>query len=253
MKNIVFSITSLRFKFNAYPLCLVACLFLCFSLNSFGALYDRGNGLIYDDVLNITWLQDANYAFTSGYSIVNAVGEIEENQVNIQADGRMGWEAAITWVSQLSYAGYNDWRLPSANLMNSSNPCDANDGSCDFGYNNTTAEVGHMFYKNLNNAAFTPILTNISFTDSTSGLIKSFINVKSDKYWYQDELESNSTEDAWSFDASDGDNSDDSKVDSSYAWAVHDGDIGASPVPVPAAAWLFGSALAGLGVLRKKK
>ncbi len=36
---------------------LVACLFLCVSLNSFGALYDRGNGLIYDDILNITWLQ----------------------------------------------------------------------------------------------------------------------------------------------------------------------------------------------------
>lgn len=25
------------------------------------ALYDRGGGLVYDDVLNVTWLQDANY------------------------------------------------------------------------------------------------------------------------------------------------------------------------------------------------
>lgn len=31
------------------------------------ALWDRGNGMIYDDVLNVTWLQDANYAKTSGY------------------------------------------------------------------------------------------------------------------------------------------------------------------------------------------
>ena len=31
------------------------------------ALFDRGGGLIYDDVLNVTWLQDANYAKTSGY------------------------------------------------------------------------------------------------------------------------------------------------------------------------------------------
>ena len=31
--------------------------------NSAGAsLFDRGNGLIYDDDLNITWLQNANYA-----------------------------------------------------------------------------------------------------------------------------------------------------------------------------------------------
>ena len=32
----------------------------------YAALHDRGSGLIYDDVLNITWLQDANYAKTSG-------------------------------------------------------------------------------------------------------------------------------------------------------------------------------------------
>ena len=30
-------------------------------------LFDRGNGLIYDDVLDVTWLQDAQYAKISGY------------------------------------------------------------------------------------------------------------------------------------------------------------------------------------------
>lgn len=30
-------------------------------------LYDRGGGLIYDDVLDITWLQDANYGAGSSY------------------------------------------------------------------------------------------------------------------------------------------------------------------------------------------
>jgi hypothetical protein len=30
-------------------------------------LIDRGGGLIYDNVLDVTWLQDANYAKTSGY------------------------------------------------------------------------------------------------------------------------------------------------------------------------------------------
>ena len=45
----------------------VACLFVVISSSSHAALYDRGNGLIYDDVLNITWMQDANYAKTSGY------------------------------------------------------------------------------------------------------------------------------------------------------------------------------------------
>lgn len=41
-------------------------------------LYDRGGGLIYDDVLNITWLQDANYA-----------------------DGKMTWADADAWADGL--------------------------------------------------------------------------------------------------------------------------------------------------------
>jgi hypothetical protein len=38
------------------------------------------------------------------------------------------------------------------------------------------------------------------------------------------------------------------------AWAVRDGDVAASVVPLPAAAWLFGSGLLGLfGVSRRKQ
>lgn len=59
-------------------------------------LWDRGGGLIYDDYFNITWLQDANYAETSGYD----------------EDGQMNWQAALGWVQQLEYRGYRDWYLP---------------------------------------------------------------------------------------------------------------------------------------------
>ena len=38
------------------------CLTACGIGTSHAALIDRGGGLIYDDVLNITWLQDAGYA-----------------------------------------------------------------------------------------------------------------------------------------------------------------------------------------------
>ena len=35
---------------------------LLFSVTSvYAELHDRGGGLIYDDVLDVTWLQDANY------------------------------------------------------------------------------------------------------------------------------------------------------------------------------------------------
>lgn len=49
-----------------------------FSLFVIGALYDRGNGMIYDDLSNVAWLQDANYAHSSGYD----------------SDGLMTWNEA---------------------------------------------------------------------------------------------------------------------------------------------------------------
>ena len=65
-------------------------------------LHDRGGGLLYDDVLDVTWLQDANYAGTTGYG----------------HSGKMDWSEAHAWVSKLVYhdsvrnVDYTGWRLP---------------------------------------------------------------------------------------------------------------------------------------------
>ena len=133
-----------------------------FTVSAQAALYDRGNGMIYDDVLDITWLQDANYAQTSGYA----------------SGGRMTWANANTWAANLSYGGFDDWRLASANLINGASPCFDYDGSCDRGYNNTTGELGHMFYNNLGNLGSKDIngviqagggVTRSHFVDGGSG------------------------------------------------------------------------------------
>ncbi len=58
-------------------------------------LVDRRSGMLYDTVLNVTWLQDANYAKTSGDG----------------ADGLMNCTQANTWANNLVYGGYSDWRL----------------------------------------------------------------------------------------------------------------------------------------------
>jgi hypothetical protein len=79
-------------------------------------LWDRGGGLIYDDVLDITWLQDANYAQTSGYD----------------GDGLMAWGDAVAWADSLVYGGYDDWRL-------STTP------GTTTGYINE-GEMGHLYY-----------------------------------------------------------------------------------------------------------
>lgn len=59
-------------------------------------LIDLGGGMIYSTDMDTTWLIDAKYAMTSGYD----------------ADGLMTWQEANTWVQNLSYGGFSDWRLP---------------------------------------------------------------------------------------------------------------------------------------------
>ena len=89
-------------QFNSLK--LTVCAALCFlGINSASAaLYDRGGGLIYDSDLNITWLQDFNYAKTSGYD----------------ADGIMSWDEAKAWADVLTVRGYDDWRLPTFDNTN---------------------------------------------------------------------------------------------------------------------------------------
>ena len=229
---------------KSFLLRLAACLFVVVSSSSHAALYDRGNGLIYDDFLDITWMQDANYAHTSGYAAANAFSS-PFGASSIQADGRMGWDAAITWADQLSYGGFDDWRLPKAEIR----PPNPNRPPVS-GFNVITSELGVMFYGNLDNGRYDTILNNVSFTDATpGGGTESFLNVQSHVYWSGEEHHIYSYS-AWNFVTEFGLQGVSGKDGLSYSWAVRDGDV--STVPVPAAAWLFGSALAGLLVGRRK-
>jgi len=90
------------------------------------ALIDRGGGMIYDNILNITWLADWNYAKTQYNTTDGAQGD---------ADGQMDWTTAVGWANDLAYGGYDDWRLPSAGTW----PRDGFGGG---------GELGYMFYVN---------------------------------------------------------------------------------------------------------
>ena len=54
---------------------------------------DWSNGYegVYDDVLDITWLADANYAKTSGFDF----------------DGNVTWQQAKDWANDLTYSGFS--------------------------------------------------------------------------------------------------------------------------------------------------
>jgi len=216
------------------------------------ALYDRGGGMIYDDVLKITWLQDANYARTSGYD----------------ADGKMTYAEATAWASNLKFGGYNDWRLPTINsdisFCNSSNWSYAG-GDC--GFNVRTVEGGkvisemaHMYYNNMRlNAYLDPSGAGIYptsnwgiFGNGTSNGVDLttygekdlalFTNVQA--YMYGLGKTNVSGNHQFVFFMLYGEQNVSSSDSEVFAWAVRDGDV--APVPAPPAFILM---LTGLGLL----
>jgi hypothetical protein len=224
-------------------LALATSLFL--SLNANAALYDRGNGMIYDSTLNITLLQDANYAKTSGYAAAYN-----------DPRGIMTWSQATTWAANLVYGGYSDWRLASARLIG--NDSTSFNGSTDVSYNNTRSELGYLFFELGNKSLYSTAgvegtdygLRNTTFIDAGTNQSVSFLNVENFDYWEAELYKRNSSK-SWNFSTYWGLNGYYDNSNKFYAWAVRDGDVAA--VPIPSAAWLFGSCLIGLaGVVRRK-
>lgn len=199
------------------------------------SLVDRGGGLIYDNVLNITWLQDANYAKTSGYDV----------------DGKMNWYEAMTWAEGLVYGGYSDWRLPGVKPANGEyfTGTYSNNGTADIGYNinSTSSEMAYLHYSNLGNMGL--LIPNGDFSGCQNNLpnmcmynVGIFHTLQAATYWSMTGLASDS---AFNFNMSTGGQGGNTKTgDNFYAWAVRDGDV--SPVPAPPAFILI---LTGLGLL----
>ncbi|MGR8930686.1 MAG: hypothetical protein ACU836_08590 [Gammaproteobacteria bacterium] len=224
------------------------------------SLVDRGGGLIYDDVLNVTWLQDANYAQTSGYS----------------ATGKLDWNSAQDWAANLVYhdsvrnVDYSDWRLAYNTPVNgiNFNYSITFNGSTDVGYNITSpmSELAYMYYVNLgligkysttgfiqddfgifSNGTFNGV-NQSSFGQNNVGLVT---NLQANVYWSGIE-DAQHPDWAWIFRTIWGDQSYATKASPCcYAWAVRPGDV--SAIPVPGAIWLFCGALLGLLVVNRRK
>ncbi len=236
------------------------------------ALLDRGGGLIYDDILNVTWLQDANYAKTSGYITP------EGRNVTI-THGGMTWSEAKVWADNLNYidtvhnTNWSNWRLPTLTPVNGINITDTGqtDGGTDGSYNisapgsvfagSTASELAYMFFNNLENLAYFPVGEETWSEGPQAGWSNQpksgpFSNLENFG-WFVTNTNVDLPfieDDAWGFNFKTGLQSGfDITNKANFAWAVADGDIvGASAVPIPAAVWLFGSGLIGfLGLVKK--
>lgn len=204
----------------------------------------------YDDVLNITWIGNTNLAESNTFGVLGIV-----------PDGRMTWDQANEWIvgmNAVAYLGKSDWRLPE--IVDTGTT-----GCVDFVYSGTdcgmnvdvaTSELAHLYYSTLGNQAVydnTQTLRACASEGPNFCLtnLGPFANLGRNDYWSSTEyLVDPPYNSAWFFSFHDGGQVYRGKGEVMLSWAVRSGDF--SVVPIPAAIWLFGSALGAVVTLRRK-
>jgi hypothetical protein len=174
------------------------------TISAYAELIDRGGGLIYDTDMNITWLQDASYAYTSEYDpdgLMNRNDALDRND-------------ALVWADQLEYGGYDDWRLPSLRDKDGNYPDDV-------GYDLNTTEFGYLYYVELGNPSGGPLVNVYPFTNIPPPSPPWSDTIP---YWSSTEIPTNPDGGRYflfnSGQVGGGDN-----WNEYYAWALRDGDV----------------------------
>jgi len=186
------------------------------TVSAHALLQDNGDGTITqlrNDSSKLLWLQDAN------------------------TTGEMDFFAAYDWINALSYAGYDDWRLPSSLNSDGSGPCG-------FAVNCTDSEMGYMYYIELGNTAGAGGFTNMG----------DFQNLQPDAYW-SETLFDTDPDLHWVFVFRDGGQTVDDTISINYAWAVRDCPectIAVVPEPISSTLFIVGGATLGFRRFRKK-
>lgn len=132
---------------HAWRLAAVLALATAVPLTSLAALQARDANLdsvvdgYFDNVLNLTWVRNAQLAS----------GSPQDDGSN-NSDGLLTWASAQTWVAGLTVAGVGGWRLPSIDTA-------CNGSGTGYGCNAPAGELGYMFYVNLGGLATLPIST----------------------------------------------------------------------------------------------
>lgn len=213
--------------FRSAAITLALCLA---TISAQAALLSRSGGqAYYDDVLDITWLANANMPASQSFGLAG-----------VAPDGRMTWFTANAWVAALNTSGYlglDDWRLPHTKQPDPTCPSQYDPGGglpiIGFGPGCAGSDMGHLFQ-----------VDGVSYYES-----EPFTNIVGGYYW-SDYVLPHASSYAFAFLPTIGDQIGFAMTDGNFVWAVRDGDI--ALVPVPAAAWLLGGAIAALGLARRR-
>ena len=194
---------------------------------------------LYDSVLNLTWLRNAN------------------------VQGPMLWPAAQAWASSLVVGGFGGWRLPTM-LDVGNDGCAAGAGSnslggTDCGYNVLTT-AGNVVYSEMA-SLFQDTLGNKYYCSTTGicpqpgwGLSNTadFQNLTSLAYWTGLSYAPDPANRAWYFRTDVGGQTGGFKNRVELlAMAVRPGDVAAAAVPEPGTGWLLAAAFGALVWLRR--
>jgi hypothetical protein len=199
---------------------------------------DPGNGYegLYDDVLDITWLADANLTDSNlfGLPLSTPLGlhPSDTSGVNgtiqdLLISTGMNWPGALHWIDAMnaaSYLGETQWRLPAPDIT-----CAISSFTCD------SSELGHMFYNNLSGTGGSDV------TSTGDPAVLALISNLQSSVYFSNTTWSDSSAQVWSTNYFNGLEFVPLKSsDTYYAWPVLDGDHGTAPtssVPVLAPVW----------------
>lgn len=216
---------------------LTACIFLLglvgiahASLSTIGTAAYQGEqySLIYDDDLQLTWLDyshqadtwDSQDSWARGLNDANgSYGDVFE--YDLFSGVTVNWEGEV-------------WRLPDAHNQDGSGPR--------YGFNVTGSEMGHLFYTELG------LDVGIHTADELNA--SEFDNLVASWYWSGTEYADNQY-DAWYFDMYWSNQDTAGKNVDMYGLAVRSGQV--STVPVPGTIVLLASGLVGLGSVRTRR
>ena len=181
------------------------------------ALYSRAGGtMVYDDVLNITWLAD----WLTGPEMLGVPNTT--------------WGSADLWADALVYGGFSDWRLPRGPLLLGRGyeicfECNSN-------------EMGYMFFVNWGATS-----GNSYSSGTNTANLALFAGIRPSRYWTSTLTSGTGV---WALSMTDGQwIAADFNAPFGFV-AVRDGDV--ADVPVPTTLALLGLGLAGIGAARRR-